>query len=173
MKNCRTVHLIYGPTAAGKSTYATKLAAETNAVRFAIDDWMHALYAQDRPEKMDMPWVMTRVARCQSRIWSTCLQILATGTDVVLELGLLREKDRDQMKSTVEAAGYQVSFNFVDANLQVRKQRVLQRNEEKGATYSFNVTPTMFDAMERYFEPPTERELDRSHVVIPKENHHG
>lgn len=75
-----TAHLIYGPTVAGKSTYARKLAAEKKAVRFAINEWMHALFAEDRPEKMDLAWVMSRAARCQSRIWATCTQILAAGT---------------------------------------------------------------------------------------------
>jgi predicted kinase len=172
MKIGQRVHLIFGPTAAGKSTYAKKLANETNAVRFAIDEWMHSLFGDDKPEKMDMAWVMSRVARCQSRIWSTCLQILATGTGVVLELGLLREKDRDRMKALVEEAGYQASFHFVDADLQTRRQRVMHRNIEKGDTFSFNVTPAMFDAMEAVFERPTESELSRS-VVIAPENHRG
>ncbi|ABD67935.1 hypothetical protein Rfer_0177 [Rhodoferax ferrireducens T118] len=172
MTNSQTVHLIYGATAAGKSTYAKALATEKNAVRFAIDDWMHSLYGQDKPEAMSMEWVMSRVARCQSRIWTTCLQILATGTDVVLELGLLREQVRDRMQAMVEEAGHQASFSFVDADLQVRKQRVLHRNMEKGDTYSFNVTPAMFDAMERYFERPSQAELGRS-LVIAEDIKHG
>ena len=171
MLNSQTAHLIYGPTASGKSTYARTLASQRNAVRFAIDEWMHALFGDDKPEKMDMSWVMPRVARCQSRIWSTSLQILASGTDVVLELGLLREKDRDRMKSLVEEAGHKVSFSFIDADLQVRKQRVLQRNLEKGDTYSFDVTPTMFDAMELYFERPTATELGGSRVITEECNH--
>lgn len=172
MTNSQTVHLIYGPTAAGKSTYAKALATENKAVRFAIDDWMHSLYGQDKTETMNMEWVMSRVARCQSRIWTTCLEILATGTDVVLEFGLLREQDRDRMQSMVEEVGHKVSFSFVDADLQVRKQRVLQRNMEKGDTYSFNVTPAMFDAMERYFERPSQSELGRS-LVIAEAPHCG
>jgi predicted kinase len=54
MTNSQTVHLIYGLTAAGKSTYAKALATEKNAVRFAIDDWMHSLYSQDKTETMNM-----------------------------------------------------------------------------------------------------------------------
>ncbi len=162
MKNTQTAYLIYGPVASGKSTYARKLSAEKNAIRFAIDEWMHALFGEDKPEKMDMAWAMARVARCEARIWSTCTQILGSGTDVVLELGSMREKDRDRVQSLVEAAGHKISFCFVDADREVRRQRVLQRNTEKGDTYSFEVTPAMFNAMEMYFEPPTEKELRRS-----------
>ncbi len=90
----------------------------------------------------------------------------------MLEFGLLREQDRDRMQSMVEEVGHKVSFSFVDADLQVRKQRVLQRNMEKGDTYSFNVTPAMFDAMERYFERPSQSELGRS-LVIAEAPHCG
>jgi predicted kinase len=86
MANVQTVHLIYGPVGAGKSTYAKKLSAEKNAIHFAIDEWMHSLFGEDKPERMDMTWTMTRVQRCEAQIWLTCMQILASGRDVVLEL---------------------------------------------------------------------------------------
>lgn len=164
----RTAHLIYGPTAAGKSTYSRKLATQANGVRFAIDEWMHAMFGADVPERMDMSWVMPRVARCQAQVWSVAQQILGTGTDVVLELGLLRKMDRTSIKAKVEQAGYVAAFHFVDAELPIRRQRVLHRNAEKGEkgeTYSFDVTPEMFEAMESYFERPTESELSGSQLV--------
>jgi predicted kinase len=171
MPRSSTAHLIYGPTAAGKSTYARKLAAQKQAVRFAIDEWMHALFAPDKPAKMDMAWVMPRVARCQARIWDTSKQILATGNDVVLELGLLRAQDRDSMRSLVEAAGFATSFCFVDADLQVRRNRVVQRNADKGETYSFDITPAMFEFMETCFERPNAAELSRSQAIFESMPH--
>lgn len=161
----RTAHLVYGPTAAGKSTHARRLATQTNGVRFAIDEWMHALFGADVPEQIDMPWVMPRVARCQRQIWSVARQILDTGTDVVLELGLLRKTDRDAVKAQIEQAGHVALFHFVDADVSLRRQRVLQRNTEKGETHSFNVTPVMFEAIEAYFEYPTESELPGLQLV--------
>ena len=161
----RTAHLIYGPTAAGKSTYARKLAIEVNGVRFAIDEWMHAMFGADVPERMDMSWVMPRVARCQAQVWSVAQQILGTGTDVVLELGLLRKMDRASVRAKVEQSGHLAVFHFVDAELPIRRQRVLHRNAEKGETYSFDVTPGMFEAMELYFERPTASELSESQLV--------
>ncbi|MDF3831416.1 ATP-binding protein [Cupriavidus basilensis] len=158
----QTAHLIYGPTAAGKSTFARKLAVQANGVRFAIDEWMHAMFGSDVPSSKDMAWVMPRVARCQAQIWSVAEQILGTGTDVVLELGLLRRADRAAIKSKVEQAGHVAVFHFVDADLAIRRERVLRRNIEKGETYSFDVTPVMFEAMESYFERPTESELSIS-----------
>ena len=37
MTNAQTADLVYGVTAAGKSTYANRLAAQTHANQFAID----------------------------------------------------------------------------------------------------------------------------------------
>lgn len=172
MPTCQTAHLVYGPTAAGKSTYARQLAVERNAPRFAIDEWMHALFGEDLPEKLDLSWIMPRVARCQARIWASSLQILDCGTDVVLELGLQRAQDRERFQALVEAAGHRVEFSFVDADRELRRQRVLQRNLQKGDTYTFDVTPAMFEAMEPYFERPGEQELARSRV-IEAGRHHG
>jgi predicted kinase len=158
-------HLIYGPTAAGKSTFARVLAAENNGVRFAIDEWMHALFAADMPETLEMAWALTRVARCQAQVWSIAKQILGAGTDVVLELGLFRANDRKAAVAEVEAAGFSMRLYFVDADLSLRRQRVLRRNAEKGQTYSFDVTPPMFEAMESYFERPSADELSYSNCV--------
>ncbi|WP_035374800.1 AAA family ATPase [Pseudoduganella violaceinigra] len=155
----QVAHLVFGPTAAGKSTFARTLAAETNGVRFAIDEWMLALFASDAPDSMDLAWIMPRVARCQAQIWSVAEQILGTGTAVVLELGLLQKLERAAIKTKVEKAGYTAVFHFIDADLETRRQRVLRRNVEKGASYSFDVTPAMFSAMEGYFERPSEDEL--------------
>jgi hypothetical protein len=76
-----------------------------------------------------------------------------------LELGLLRKTDRESIKVKVEKSGHIAVFHFVDADLPTRRQRVLDRNAEKGETYSFDVTPAMFEAMEHYFERPSDSEL--------------
>ncbi|SUX55831.1 hypothetical protein [Chromobacterium vaccinii] len=47
----------------------------------------------------------------------------------------------------------------------VRRQRVLQRSAARGDTFSFEVTPAMFDAMETQFELATDEALARSAVI--------
>ena len=167
----QSAHVIYGPVAAGKSTFAIRLATERNAVRFAVDDWMHTLFAPDLRSDIDMAWALDRVARCQAMIGRLAHQILATGRDVVLELGLMREEDRARARASIEAAGHQVAFYFVDADVATRRQRVAHRNVERGATYSFEVTPGMFEAIERQFERPTARE--HGHTVVMEAQRNG
>ena len=165
MKKTQTAHLVYGPTASGKSTFARKLAGEQNAVRFAIDEWMHTLFASDVSPSMDMSWAMARVARCQAQMWATAEQTLGAGVDVVMEFGLFRQLDRDRVRGLVEAAGHRASLCFIDAELGARRARVLQRNKEKGGTFSFEVSPLMFEAMETVFERPDHEEQSRSVVI--------
>jgi predicted kinase len=171
IRPCPTVHFVCGPTASGKSTHARRLAAEHHAVRFAIDDWMHRLFAEDRPARMDLAWVMARVARCQQQIWATCTQILTTGTPVVLELGLMRAQDRQRAQALAEATGCQARFHFTDADRATRWQRVQERNLDKGATYSFEITQAMFDVMEKAFEPPSAQERAQACVVTSEPAH--
>ena len=46
------MHLLCGPTGAGKTTYARELAEAESAVRFSIDEWMSALFWMDAGD----PW---------------------------------------------------------------------------------------------------------------------
>ena len=55
------------------------------------------------------------------------------------------------------------------ADMPTRRQRALDRNAEKEETYSFDVTPGMFEAMESYFERPTDTKLSSPQLVrVPR-----
>ncbi|NCT68975.1 MAG: ATP-binding protein [Rhodanobacteraceae bacterium] len=158
-------HLVFGPQGAGKSTYSRQLSARVDGVLFSIDEWMGQLYGPDLPRPMDFGWVMERVRRCELRIGSTAAAIVATGGAVVLDLGFMKAKGRDEWQARAAAGGGRAQLHFVDAPYEIRRSRVLARNAERGETYSFEVTPPMFDFMERQFEPPTEAERAQSIIV--------
>ena len=50
MTSIGTVHMVYGPQGAGKSTFSGRLTGRIGAVSFSIDDWMQALFIPDLPE---------------------------------------------------------------------------------------------------------------------------
>ncbi len=153
------IHLVFGEQGAGKTTYARQLADQADAVHFSIDDWMGELYAPDLPQPLNLGWVMERVQRCESRIWATASQAVQRGTSVVLDLGLIKAGDRARFVSRASEMGSAVQRHFVTAPLEVRRQRVVARNVDKGVTYAFEVKPGMFDFMERQFEAPANDEL--------------
>lgn len=157
-----TIHLVLGPQGAGKSTYSLRLAAQDGAVRFSIDDWMQRLFAPDLPKTMSLSWMMERVGRCESQIWAVASQVCLCGGSVVLDLGFTKHASRQHFRRLAADIGADVRLHVVDAPQAVRKARVMNRNVEKGDTYSFEVTPPMFDFMDREFERPTDEELQQA-----------
>jgi predicted kinase len=159
MTNTATTHIVFGPQGAGKTTYSRKLAENATAVRFSIDEWMIELFGPDLPKSMSLSWIMPRVQRCEARIWSVVSQIGKAGGSVVLDLGFMRIDDRRRFSDLAKESGMASQLHFVDASHQVRRARVLARNQERGETFAFEVTAEMFDFMESKFESPTEAEL--------------
>jgi len=154
-----TLHVIFGPSGAGKSSYAQNLARREPAVHFAIDDWMARLFVADMPDPIEFTWVMERVERCETQIWSVAAAVMAAGTSVVLDLGLTRKGDRARVAEIAQACDLPLQFHFVTAPRDIRRARVLARNEVKGETFSMVVTPQMFDFMEGIYEAPDAEEL--------------
>lgn len=154
-----TLHVIFGPSGAGKSIYARELARSEPAVHFAIDDWMARLFAADMPEPLEFEWMMARVERCEAQIWSVAASTMAAGTSVVLDLGLMRKSDRARVAEIAEAVELPLQFHFVTASSEVRRARVLERNEVRGETFALAVTPDMFDFIEGVYEAPDDQEL--------------
>ncbi|HEV2532297.1 AAA family ATPase, partial [Phenylobacterium sp.] len=66
-----TLHIIFGPCAAGKTTYAHALARREGAVPFVLDEWGARLFGPDVQGPLDFGWMLERLARCNALIWST------------------------------------------------------------------------------------------------------
>lgn len=160
-----TLHLIYGPQGAGKSTHAIALArSHGGALHLAIDDWMGQLFGPDLPQPLDMPWIMTRVARCETRIWQIAEDVLGHGGNVILDLGFMKRAQRQAATARAAATGAKVQWHFLDAPHAVRRARVAARNLQRGASFAFEVTPGMFDFMEAQFEAPDIAERSKALV---------
>ena len=153
------IHIVFGPQGAGKSTYSKKLSKEVKGVHLSIDDWMWKLFGADLPKPMNLKWIMERVERCEKQIWAVTKQINDCGIDVILDLAFTKKAKRDLFKNLANDHNLLTQLHFVDAPHVIRRQRVLERNNEKGETFSFEVTPGMFDFMETQFEKPLDKEL--------------
>ena len=159
------IHIISGTQGAGKTTYAKALAEKVNGVHLSIDEWMWTLFGADLPSPVDMPWLMQRVGRCEKQIWNTTLQVYNCGTNVILDLGFMKVSDRERLLNKAADLGMQTQLHFINADYQTRLQRVMQRNVQKGNTFSFEVSPVAFNYMEQQFEQPTESELRNALVI--------
>lgn len=155
-----TLHVIFGPSGAGKTTYAHTFARREKAVAFILDDWMARLFGPDMPQPLEYDWMVERVGRCEGQIWSTAAAVLATGTSVIFDIGLMRRADRARVREIAEAAELPLQFHFVTASKEHRRARVAERNMVKGEGFAIEVTPELFDFIEGVYEAPEPAELD-------------
>jgi predicted kinase len=118
---------------------------------------MAQLYGADLPDPINRSWIMERVQRCERQIWRTAEQIAKNGGSVVLDLGFMKESST--FAEQARDAGLSSKLHYVTAPHDIRRTRVMTRNAEKGETFSFEVSPAMFDFMEAEFEAPTKLEL--------------
>jgi len=155
-----TLNLVFGPIGAGKTTYAHALARREGAVAFVLDEWGVRLFGPDVDGPLDFGWMLERLGRCNALIWSTATAVLGAGSSVVLDLGLMRQEQRERIRKLAQDAGLSVQWHFVDAPQAVRRARVAGRNETKGETFAREVPPQMFDMIEAMYEAPTPAELE-------------
>jgi predicted kinase/uncharacterized glyoxalase superfamily protein PhnB len=158
------IHLIVGPVGAGKSTYALRLARERRAVHLTLDAWMTELFSPDRPAEGVMEWYAERASRCIEQIWSVATAILAAGTNVILEIGLLRRNEREAFYRKIDQNEFNLSIHVLDASRDVRRERVKQRNQTKGDTFSMVVPLPLFELASDLWEPPEASECEARHV---------
>lgn len=152
------VHLIEGPVGAGKSTFAKSLAADGKAVHIALDQWFVRLYSPDRPEQNFLPWYIERKDRLIEVIWNHSQCLLDAGNSVILELGLIQQTPRVEFCRRVQAEGYELNVHILDAPIEVRRDRVRQRNQEQAVTFSMVVPEPIFELASSLWQPPDEVE---------------
>jgi len=150
-----TLHMVYGASGAGKTTFSMALAHRLGGVHFPIDRWMQDLFGPDLPAELTVDWVGARVARCEALIWATAAELVPLGLDVVLDLGFMQRSDRERFAGLAAAAGFQLDRHYLHADAHLRRDRVMARNVDQGPTYSVPVSPAMFEFAEGLFEYPS------------------
>ena len=161
-----TLHVIFGPCGAGKTTYAHALARREGAVPFVLDEWGARLFGPDVDGPLDFGWMVERLRRCNALIWSTATAVLAAGASVVLDIGAMRRQDRERINQMAQAQGLSAQWHLVDAPQEVRRARIAGRNTAKGETFVAEVTPEMFQILEDLYEAPTPAELECAVVSV-------
>jgi predicted kinase len=162
------IHLLVGPVGAGKSTLAIELARLHRAVWLNLDEWMAELFRPDRPDTGVLEWYVERVERCIAQLWRLTEQLLDVGTNVVLELGLIRRDERGRFFERVALSGHDMTVHVVDLPREVRRLRVERRNREEGRTFSMLVPPAIFELASDLWEPLDDEECAGREVHFVK-----
>lgn len=159
------MHLILGNTGAGKTTYARSLKEQEQGVIFSIDHWNKTLFLDDKTPEDGVDWFLERIHRSDTMIQSLVVQLAAAGTPAILDLGFAKKDRRARFYAFAKAYNIPFLVHFLDVPLEVCKQRVKQRNQEKGATFQFEVSETDIEFMENWFEKPTPNEVADAIII--------
>ena len=155
-----TVIFLCGLAASGKTTFAKRLAAETGAVRFSLDERM---IAQTDLTIFDEEYGRL-VQQEKALIWQEALVLLHNGQDVILDWSLWSRAARREWTQRAIDAGFAYELVYLKRPLALLQERLAQRNQHP--SNSTHVIP--LEALERFshiFEPPTAEERLNLRVV--------
>jgi len=166
------IHLICGPIGAGKTTFAHKIAKEHGAIRFSEDEWLNNLFVPGAPKTlMNAPievvfgWAAEKFQLCRNQIWTICNQLLEQDISIVLDGAAVNKEQRDHIRQKAARSNVDLQLYYITADKDTRRNRVFERNAEKGKTFSIEVTPEIFDFIENFFEPPVGEELIGAKII--------
>ena len=146
-----------GRICCGKTTYAQKLREERNAVILSIDELTLTLFPEGAGEMHD-----TYALRTEQYLLSLSLQILRTGTDVILDWGLWTKAQRDRIRAFYTENGFESEIHYLQVSREEWERRIRKRNGtqkmEKPSAYF--VDEGLLRKVESLFEEPSESEVD-------------
>ncbi len=159
------IHLIVGNTGSGKTTYSNKLKGEIKGIVFSIDKWNKTLFLPDKKQDDGLEWFLERIDRSELIMQNLILQLETVKIDSILDLGLSKTEHREKFRKFAKENNIQCKLHFLDISKDIRLERVLQRNSQKGETFEFDVSKSDFEFMEGWFERPSETELVNGVIV--------
>ncbi|HBH94615.1 MAG TPA: ATP-binding protein [Ruminococcaceae bacterium] len=152
------VILICGKICCGKSTYAKNLRSQNNAVVLSVDEIMLALFGQYVGEKHD-----EYCENLQKYLFKKSLELIETGTNVILDWGFWQRDEREEAKSFFERRNINCELHYIDISDQAWAERVKKRNltTEHGEPTDYYIDENLAKKFNSMFEPPSEEEFDK------------
>ena len=154
MKRQGTLYFFCGKMAAGKSTLAKELSREHGTVLISEDSLLGILYPGDIS---DVPTYIKYSERLKSAIQSMLVDLLSFGVSVFLDFPANTVNQRIWMKGLIEQANAMHELHYIERSDASCKALLAKRSAEQPER-STTDTPEMFDAITKYFEPPTDDE---------------
>ena len=139
-----------GKICCGKSTYARQLQAAGNAVILSIDEITLSLFPEGAGEMHDV-----YVLRSEQYLLSLSLQILRTGTDVILDWGLWTRAQRDRLRAFYTEHGVEHEIHYLRIGREEWERRIRKRNAKQAEDPSvYQVDEGLLRKVETIFEEP-------------------
>lgn len=152
------VILMCGMICSGKSFYAKKLAEEKNAVILSTDEATKILINNEQGD-----FYLEFVDKVNLYLRKKAVDIVKTGTDVILDWGFWTREDRRSIKTYLSENGVKYSMYFISISDTDWERNIRERNAriERGEGGSdFYVDEGLKNKVLSVFEAPSESEID-------------
>jgi predicted kinase len=143
------LHLITGKIAAGKSTLAATLVAETGGLVLAEDQWLATLYPAQITSLDDY---RRESGRLRTAIAPLIADLLRRGLTVILDFPANTVASRTWMRGLADTAGITATLHFLDLPDDVCRARLHARNA--AGTHAYQASDAEFDQFTAHFVAP-------------------
>ena len=146
-----------GKICSGKTTYAQKLRAERKAVILSVDEITLALFPEGAGEMLDI-----YVERAEELLYCKALEIVGTGTNVILDWGFWTRAEREYARRFFGENGIHCELHYLNVSDELWRERIAKRNDliAEGKISAYYVDNGLAEKFAGIFEEPDENEID-------------
>ena len=149
-----TLHFMCGKAGAGKSTVASTVASENNAILISEDVWLARLFGDQMKTFNDYIHFSKKL---KTVVGPLARDLLSHGHSVVLDFQANTKVGRSWFRSIYEEARSAHVLHFVQTSDQVCLQRIEKRNAERPEG-SHHLSKQDFEYVSSFFEAPEQAE---------------
>jgi len=92
------------------------------------------------PVELVFGWTSGKNQFCRDQIWAVCSQLLVQGISIVLDGTALNKEQRALIRQKAIKSNVDFQLYYITADRDIRRNRVFERNAEKGKTFSIGVS---------------------------------
>ena len=149
-----TLYIFCGKMASGKSTLARQIAEQSASTLISEDALLAALYPG---EIHDVASYVHFSGKLKAAMQPVLIDLLRNGTSVVLDFPANTVKQRAWMNNLLKQTDAHHELHYLNCSDDSCKARLKIRAQQEPERHATD-TAEMFDAMTRYFEPPSDDE---------------
>lgn len=159
-----TLYFFCGKMGAGKSTHSKELAQRENAVLISEDTWLAHVYP-DQISSLDD--YVHHSALLRPLVFNHVVNILQTGTNVVMDFPANTPKQRKWFLELVDAAGAEHLMTYIVASDEVCLEHLGQRRQQEPERAQFE-NEAVFREVTKFFQEPSDNEKLRINRIEAK-----